>query len=57
LATPKDANSFADEIEKLARDRSLLQSMRKRGRERMLENFTVDIHVHNTVAVYQSLFD
>lgn len=56
LATPKDANSFADAIEKLARDPSLLQSMRIRSRERMLRYFTVDIHVHNTVGVYQSLF-
>jgi glycosyltransferase involved in cell wall biosynthesis len=57
LATPKDANSFADAIEKLARDPSLLQAMRIGSRERMLRYFTVDIHVHNTVAVYQSLFE
>jgi glycosyltransferase involved in cell wall biosynthesis len=57
LATPRDANSFADAIEKLARDPSLLQSMRIRSRERMVTYFTVDIHVHNTVAVYQSLFE
>jgi glycosyltransferase involved in cell wall biosynthesis len=56
LATPRDANSFADAIEKLAREPSLLQSMRIRSRERMLRYFTVDIHVHNTIAVYQSLF-
>jgi glycosyltransferase involved in cell wall biosynthesis len=55
LATPKDPSSFADAIEKLARDRSLLDSMRIRSRERMLKHFTVDIHVDNTLAVYASL--
>lgn len=56
LATPKDPSSFADAIEKLARDPSLLQSMRIRSRERMLKFFTIDIHVQNTIAVYESLF-
>jgi glycosyltransferase EpsD len=57
LATPKDASSFADAIEKLARDRTLLQSMRISSRERMLKYFTVDIHVDNTIAIYASLWD
>ena len=55
LATPKNAASFGDAIEKLARDRSLLESMRVRSRERMLKYFTVDIHVRNTISVYNSL--
>jgi glycosyltransferase involved in cell wall biosynthesis len=55
LAIPKDASSFADAVEKLARDRSLLQSMRVRSRERMLKYFTVDIHVDSTIGVYASV--
>ena len=55
LATPKDPASFADAIEKLASNPSLLQSMRTKSRERMLKYFTVDIHVQNTIRVYDSV--
>jgi glycosyltransferase involved in cell wall biosynthesis len=57
LATPKDPASFADAIEKLARDEPLRQSMRVNSRARMLEGFTTDINVENTMRIYQSLFD
>ena len=56
LATPKDAASFADAIEKLARDESLRKAMRVNSRERMLSGFTTDINVDNTLRVYASLY-
>ena len=56
LATPKDAASFADAIEKLAGDESLRKAMRVNSRERMLSGFTTDINVDNTMRIYASLF-
>ncbi|HLA11543.1 MAG TPA: glycosyltransferase family 4 protein [Pyrinomonadaceae bacterium] len=56
LATPKDPASFADAIEKLATDERLRQSMRENSRARMLELFTTDINVENTLRIYASLF-
>jgi glycosyltransferase involved in cell wall biosynthesis len=56
LATPKDAASFADAIEKLARDESLRKTMRVNSRERMLSGFTTDINVDNTLRIYASLY-
>jgi len=56
LATPKDAASFADGIEKLAGDESLRKAMRVNSRERMLSGFTTDINVDNTMRIYASLF-
>lgn len=56
LATPKDAGSFADAIEKLARDGPLRNAMRVNSRERMLEKFTTDINVENTMRIYASLY-
>ena len=55
LATPKDAVSFADAIEKLARDEPLRKAMRVNSRERMLAKFTTDINVENTIRIYASL--
>ena len=57
LATPKDAASFADAIEKLAGDESLRKAMRVNSRERMLSGFTTDINVDNTMRIYASLFN
>lgn len=57
LATPKDAASFADAIEKLARDEPLRKAMRVNSRERMLSGFTMDIHADNTLRIYGSLFE
>jgi len=56
LATPKDAASFADAIEKFARDEQLRKAMRVNSRERMLANFTADINVENTMRIYASLY-
>lgn len=56
LATPKNAASFADEIEKFARDESMRKSMRVNSRERMLTGFTTDINVDNTMRIYASLY-
>jgi glycosyltransferase involved in cell wall biosynthesis len=56
LATPKDAASFADAIEKFADDEQLRKAMRINSRERMLTNFTTDINVENTMRIYASLY-
>ena len=56
LATPKDAASFADAIEKLARDEPLRNAMRVNSRNRMLDKFTTDINVENTMRIYASLY-
>ena len=56
LATPKNAASFADAIEKFARDESLRKAMRANSRERMLSGFTTDINVDNTMRIYASLY-
>lgn len=56
LATPKNAASFADAIEKFAGDESLRKTMRVNSRERMLRGFTTDINVNNTLGIYASLF-
>lgn len=56
LATPKKADSFADAIEKFARDEPLRKAMRVKSRERMLSGFTTDINVSNTLRIYASLF-
>ena len=55
LAIPKNAASFADAIEKFARDESLRKAMRVNSRERMLSGFTTDINVDNTMRIYASL--
>jgi glycosyltransferase involved in cell wall biosynthesis len=51
LAEPGDARSFADAIEKLARDGQLREGMRAAARKRA-ERFTVDRSVEATLAVY-----
>jgi glycosyltransferase involved in cell wall biosynthesis len=56
LATPKNAASFADAIETVAQDKSLLKTMRVNSRERMLSGFTTDINVENTLRIYASLY-
>jgi glycosyltransferase involved in cell wall biosynthesis len=56
LATPKNAASFADEIEKFAADESMRKAMRVNSRERMLNGFTTDINVDNTMRIYASLY-
>jgi len=56
LATPKNAASFADAIERIAQDESLRKTMRVNSRERMLSGFTTDINVDNTLRIYASLY-
>lgn len=56
LATPKDAASFADAIEKFSKDEALRKAMRVNSRERMLGKFTTDINVENTMRIYASLY-
>jgi glycosyltransferase involved in cell wall biosynthesis len=56
LATPKDPVAFADAIERLAKDQPLRRQMSTISRARMLERFTADIHVENTLRIYESLF-
>jgi glycosyltransferase involved in cell wall biosynthesis len=56
LATPKNAASFADAIEKFAKDEPLRKAMRVNSRERMLSGFTTDINVDNTMRIYASLY-
>ena len=57
LATPRDAVSFADAIETIARDEALRRVMRTNSRARMLEMFTVDINVQRTLGIYESLWE
>ena len=56
LATAKDPVAFADAIGALARDESLRKQMSEKSRARMLQRFTVDIHVEHTLCIYESLF-
>ena len=55
LAEPQNPASFADAIEKLAKDKRLRLSMGRASREVALEKFTIDIHVQNTLRIYESL--
>jgi glycosyltransferase involved in cell wall biosynthesis len=57
LAVPKDPVSFADAIERLARDEPLRRSMSANGRARMLEGFTTDINVRRTLDIYESIWN
>jgi len=57
LAVPKDPVSFADAIERLARDEPLRRSMGANGRARMLEGFTTDINVRRTLDIYESIWN
>lgn len=56
LATPLDPISFADAIERLAKDPELLKAMGARGIERVRRRFSVDGLVEQTVRVYDSIW-
>lgn len=56
LATPLDPSSFADAIERLARDPVLRSQMGRNGRARMAQHFTVEHNVEKTLAVYESMW-
>jgi glycosyltransferase involved in cell wall biosynthesis len=55
LATPQDPASFADALERLARDEQLRREMGQLARARVREKFTVEIDVANTLRIYESL--
>jgi glycosyltransferase involved in cell wall biosynthesis len=56
LATPKDPVSFADAIQRLAADEPLRRLMGTQSRVRMLQKFTVDRNVQETLRIYGSLW-
>lgn len=56
LATPKNAASFADAIERLSGDEKLRRMMMKNSRELALREFTVDIDVEKTLQLYESVW-
>jgi glycosyltransferase involved in cell wall biosynthesis len=55
LADPEDPASFADAIERLARDKPLRVQMGRQGRIRVVERFSVDKAVSETLCVYKAL--
>jgi glycosyltransferase involved in cell wall biosynthesis len=56
LATPLDASSFADAIERLARDGDLREKMGRQALSRVREEFSVERAVAETIRVYESLW-
>jgi glycosyltransferase involved in cell wall biosynthesis len=56
LATPRNAVSFADAIEKVARDEKSRRAMSTNSRTHLLQRFTVDIDVENTIRIYESVW-
>ncbi|HEV7684459.1 MAG TPA: glycosyltransferase family 4 protein [Pyrinomonadaceae bacterium] len=57
LATARDEVSFADAIEKLARDENLRRQLGANGLARVREKFSLEIDAENTLEIYDSLFD
>ncbi|MGI8836166.1 MAG: glycosyltransferase family 4 protein [Pyrinomonadaceae bacterium] len=55
LAAPRDADSFAAAIEKLAVDTELRREMGEKARKRVLDFFTVDRDIENTMRIYEEL--
>ncbi|HEV7744037.1 MAG TPA: glycosyltransferase family 4 protein [Pyrinomonadaceae bacterium] len=55
LATPRDEVSFADKIERLARDEGLRRQMGANGFARVQEKFSLGIDAENTLRIYDSL--
>ena len=56
LATPFDANSFADAIERLGTDKEMCQKMGRHALEHVRKEFTVGKAVAETIRVYESLW-
>jgi glycosyltransferase involved in cell wall biosynthesis len=56
LATPLDEVSFANALETLAKDDQLRKTMGQNSRLRVLERFTVDREVDETMRIYESLW-
>ncbi|HKB66935.1 MAG TPA: glycosyltransferase family 4 protein [Pyrinomonadaceae bacterium] len=57
LATPRDEVSFADAIEKLARDPKLRKEMGAKCLARVREKFSLETDAENTLRIYESLAD
>jgi len=57
LATPRDEVSFADAIEKLARDPNLRKEMGAKSLARVREKFSLETDAENTLRIYESLSD
>jgi glycosyltransferase involved in cell wall biosynthesis len=55
LVTPLDASSFADAIERLAKDADLRRTMASQAVEHVREKFTVGKAVEETIRIYESL--
>jgi glycosyltransferase involved in cell wall biosynthesis len=56
LAAPRDELSFAEAIEKLARDETLRKQMAANSLERVREKFTVEKTAGETIRIYESLW-
>ncbi len=56
LATPLDAKSFADSIERLAKDDQLRKDMGAQALKRVHENFGIERAVEETIRIYESLW-
>ena len=56
LATPRNVESFAVAFETMARNKILREEMGNKGRARVLEKFTVDYDIKNTLRIYESLW-
>jgi len=57
LATPRDEVSFADAIEKLARDPKLRNELGAKSLARVREKFSLETDAENTLQIYESLSD
>lgn len=56
LVTPLQPTEFADALERLWKDKRLHAEFRAKGIERVQENFTMEITVRNTMAIYDSIW-
>jgi glycosyltransferase involved in cell wall biosynthesis len=57
LATPRDEVSFADAIERLARDKHLRREMGANSLARVQEKFTLETDAESTLRIYDSVWN
>ena len=55
LFTSGDANDLAAKMQLLADDEALVVTMGQKGRTRLLEKYSLDVHKRDLIALYQSL--
>jgi glycosyltransferase involved in cell wall biosynthesis len=55
LVTPGNAQELADAVERLCLDRNLAESMGKKGRQKLEDNYTVEKMTDDTIGVYSEL--